>query len=102
MIDMAFIDADKVSYPFYYERVMDILRTGGLIAMDNMLQGGTVLSPRDESAGGIDALDRRITAEFQVEEVKRCTASRAFSLRLERTLGAVHIAQNMRVPVGST
>jgi|GEM_PF-3706825 len=49
---MAFIDADKVSYPFYYERVMDILRTGGLIAMDSMLQGGTVLSPRTRVQGG--------------------------------------------------
>ncbi|MFP4546195.1 MAG: O-methyltransferase, partial [Methanomassiliicoccales archaeon] len=38
--DLAFIDADKPSYPFYYEEVIDKVRPGGLIALDNMLRGG--------------------------------------------------------------
>jgi predicted O-methyltransferase YrrM len=43
--DFAFIDADKVSYDAYYERCLQLLRTGGLIAIDNVLWGGAVARP---------------------------------------------------------
>lgn len=50
-VDLAFIDADKTNYPAYYELVMDRLRPGGLIMVDNTLWSGTVadLSERDET-----------------------------------------------------
>ncbi|MFF5204495.1 O-methyltransferase [Streptosporangium sp. NPDC000396] len=42
-IDFAFIDADKVSYPLYYEELVVRLRPGGLIVLDNVLRAGRVL-----------------------------------------------------------
>ncbi|NRQ37199.1 O-methyltransferase [Nonomuraea sp. NN258] len=42
-IDLAFIDADKPSYPAYYELVMNRLRPGGLVLVDNTLWSGRVL-----------------------------------------------------------
>lgn len=43
--DFAFIDADKVNYQAYYERALELLRPGGLIAIDNTLWGGSVIDP---------------------------------------------------------
>jgi O-methyltransferase len=45
--DLAFIDADKKSYPDYYERALKLVRPGGLILLDNVLWGGTVADPDD-------------------------------------------------------
>ena len=50
-IDFAFIDADKVNYLGYYERALALVRTGGLIAVDNTLWGGQVI---DKQAQGED------------------------------------------------
>lgn len=47
--DFAFIDADKTSYAAYYERLLTLLRPGGLIAVDNTLWGGAVADPQDQS-----------------------------------------------------
>jgi len=41
--DFAFIDADKTGYPGYYEQCLKLLRSGGVIALDNMLSRGRVL-----------------------------------------------------------
>ncbi|MBO1347673.1 MAG: class I SAM-dependent methyltransferase [Hormoscilla sp. GUM202] len=43
--DFAFIDADKENYQGYYERSLQLLRTGGLMAIDNVLWGGRVSNP---------------------------------------------------------
>lgn len=43
--DFAFIDADKKSYPVYYEQCLELLRPNGLIAIDNVLQQGRVADP---------------------------------------------------------
>ncbi len=43
--DLAFIDADKPSYPGYYERCLALLRSGGLMLFDNVLWGGKVADP---------------------------------------------------------
>lgn len=40
--DFAFIDADKSNYNNYYERALELVRPGGLIAIDNVLWGGKV------------------------------------------------------------
>ncbi|MFO1070063.1 MAG: class I SAM-dependent methyltransferase [Geminicoccaceae bacterium] len=47
--DFAYIDADKKSYPLYYERVLRLVRPGGLVALDNVLWHGAVADPEDRS-----------------------------------------------------
>jgi caffeoyl-CoA O-methyltransferase len=65
--DFAFIDADKRSYPDYYELVLERMRRGGLILLDNMLQGGRVVAPDTENARIVDELNRRIHADDRVD-----------------------------------
>src|SRR3954449_3400009 len=48
--DFAFIDADKANYANYYERALVLVRTGGLIAIDNVLWHGAVIDAADTSA----------------------------------------------------
>ena len=45
IIDFAFVDADKVGYPVYYEELVTRLRPGGLIVLDNVLRSGRVVDP---------------------------------------------------------
>ncbi|MBW3566517.1 MAG: class I SAM-dependent methyltransferase [Proteobacteria bacterium] len=45
--DFAFIDADKTSYRDYYELCLELMRPGGLIAIDNTLWGGAVADPQN-------------------------------------------------------
>ena len=54
--DFAFIDADKTNYDAYYERVLPLLRPGGLIVFDNMLWYGKVA---DESVQDADTVALR-------------------------------------------
>jgi caffeoyl-CoA O-methyltransferase len=65
--DFAFIDADKPSYPEYYELVLARMRRGGLILLDNMLQGGRIVAPETDSTRIIDALNRRIHDDERVD-----------------------------------
>jgi len=48
--DFAFIDADKENYGKYYERCLELLRPGGLIAVDNVLWSGEVANPKTKDA----------------------------------------------------
>ncbi len=66
--DFAFIDADKPNYERYYERCLDLVRSGGLIAIDNVLWGGSVAEPTDTSAmtEAIRALNRRLRDDDRV------------------------------------
>ncbi len=48
--DIAFIDADKTNYRRYFEDCLALVRTGGLIMIDNVLWGGSVADPADTSA----------------------------------------------------
>ncbi len=48
--DFAFIDADKTGYLAYYERLMKLLRPGGLIVVDNTLWSGRVANPGERDA----------------------------------------------------
>jgi predicted O-methyltransferase YrrM len=43
--DFAFIDADKSNYDNYYEQALQLVRTGGVIAIDNVLWSGRVADP---------------------------------------------------------
>jgi predicted O-methyltransferase YrrM len=67
--DFAFVDADKKNYPLYYDRVMELLRPGGVVAVDNVLWSGEVLDPGDDDAKAIHALNERVHADPRVDHV---------------------------------
>lgn len=67
--DFAFLDADKENYPRYYDRLVELVRPGGLIAVDNVLWSGEVLSPSDEASRAIDEMNARAHADPRVESV---------------------------------
>ena len=66
--DFAFVDADKGNYAGYYERTLELVRPGGLIALDNMLRGGRVADPaaRDEDTVAIRALNERLHRDERI------------------------------------
>ncbi|MEH2307217.1 class I SAM-dependent methyltransferase [Nostoc sp.] len=66
--DFAFIDADKENYDGYYERSLQLLRPGGLIAIDNVLWSGQVADPenQDESTQSIRALNEKLHHDERV------------------------------------
>jgi predicted O-methyltransferase YrrM len=69
--DLAFIDADKPAYDAYYEGCLRVVRPGGLILIDNVLQGGRVAEPAedDESVRVIRALNAKIATDARVDHV---------------------------------
>jgi predicted O-methyltransferase YrrM len=67
--DFAFIDADKGNYDNYYERCLQLVRPGGLIAIDNVLWSGKVAdsSVTDETTSLMRALNAKIAADERVD-----------------------------------
>ena len=66
--DFAFVDADKAGYDAYYERCLILLRQGGLIAIDNVLWGGSVARPaEDADTAALQALNDKIHADQRVD-----------------------------------
>ena len=67
--DFAFIDADKENYDAYYESCLRLLRPGGLIAVDNVLWGGSVVdeSKQDAVTRAIRALNTKIGQDARVD-----------------------------------
>ena len=66
--DFGFIDADKLNYQSYYEHVLALLRTGGLLLIDNVLWGGSVANPdkTDEDTEAIRNLNTFLHADDRV------------------------------------
>jgi predicted O-methyltransferase YrrM len=66
--DLAFIDADKTGYDGYYERLLRLVRPGGLIALDNTLWGGEVIDQRadDEDTRAIRAVNAKLAADERI------------------------------------
>ncbi|MEL6223788.1 MAG: class I SAM-dependent methyltransferase [Cyanobacteria bacterium J06627_8] len=67
--DFAFIDADKINYPHYYEKCLALLRPGGLIAIDNVLWGGAVANPEktDPDTVALRELNRALREDQRIE-----------------------------------
>jgi caffeoyl-CoA O-methyltransferase len=65
--DFAFIDADKVSYPEYYELVLARMRPGGLIVVDNVLAGGSIVAPDGEQSRATAELNDLIATDERVD-----------------------------------
>jgi Predicted O-methyltransferase len=67
--DLAFIDADKGNYAGYFERALRLVRSGGLIAIDNVLWSGRVIDAavNDDDTLAIRALNAAIAADERVD-----------------------------------
>lgn len=67
--DFAFIDADKTGYDTYYEQCLQLLRPGGLIALDNVLRHGRILNENSSDPGTIAmrALNEKIHQDERVD-----------------------------------
>lgn len=68
--DLVFIDADKRDYVAYYQYVIDLVRTGGIIVADNVLWDGKVCGeeiPRDQQTRGILAFNDLVAGDDRVE-----------------------------------
>ena len=68
--DFAFIDADKEGYDAYYERALELIRSGGLIALDNTLWEGKVVDPaaKDVDTNAIRAINRKLAEDKRVTQ----------------------------------
>jgi predicted O-methyltransferase YrrM len=66
--DFAFIDADKENYDGYYERSLQLVRKGGLIAIDNVLWSGRVIDPEFQDADtlAIHALNEKLHQDQRI------------------------------------
>lgn len=66
--DFAFIDADKINYLAYYERALTLVRTGGLIAVDNTLWGGQVIDNKstNEDTQAIRQFNERLRTDLRI------------------------------------
>jgi predicted O-methyltransferase YrrM len=66
--DFAFIDADKEGYDGYYERCLQLVRQGGLIAFDNTLWGGEVARPaKDADTRALQALNDKLHRDERID-----------------------------------
>jgi len=67
--DMAFIDADKANYERYYEACLLLVRRGGLILIDNVLWGGSVINEakQDDDTLAIRALNAKLREDDRID-----------------------------------
>lgn len=66
--DLMFVDADKENYADYVEAGLKLVRRGGLIMIDNVLWGGSVIEPdkQDKDTKAIRALNTALQADDRV------------------------------------
>ncbi len=76
-VDIIFVDADKLSYPRYYRAAVPLLRSGGLLILDNVLLKGTVLDP--------DAVPDELP-RMAAQTMREINATLASDPRLETTM----------------
>jgi caffeoyl-CoA O-methyltransferase len=69
VVDFAFIDADKQAYPVYWAELVPRMRSGGLIAVDNVLRGGRVLAPQSADDLAIVRFNEAVLADERVDAV---------------------------------
>lgn len=68
LYDFAFIDADKVNYDGYYERCLQLVRPGGLIAIDNTLWSGRVTERADsDDTAALQALNIKLHHDERID-----------------------------------
>ena len=69
--DLVFIDADKKNNATYYDIIIDKVRSGGLILVDNVLWSGKVLDEgvSDQKTSNISQFNERVSSDQRVEKL---------------------------------
>jgi caffeoyl-CoA O-methyltransferase len=69
--DLAFLDADKVGYPTYFDELVPRLRPGGLLLVDNVLWHGRVVDAAVDDADtlAVRALNDKVRDDERVDAV---------------------------------
>lgn len=85
-VDVVFIDADKRNYAAYYDRSVTLLRSGGLIVVDNTLFFGRVADPdaQDADTVAVRELNERVRRDDRVDS---CVLPVADGITLARKAG---------------
>uniref|UniRef100_UPI0037E7EA78 catechol O-methyltransferase domain-containing protein 1 n=1 Tax=Semicossyphus pulcher TaxID=241346 RepID=UPI0037E7EA78 len=67
--DFVFIDADKINYDRYYEKSLELIRRGGIIAIDNVLWSGRVVNPAPDDlySQALDALNKKLHKDQRID-----------------------------------
>ncbi|XP_049927824.1 catechol O-methyltransferase domain-containing protein 1 isoform X1 [Epinephelus moara] len=67
--DFVFIDADKFNYDRYYETSLQLIRPGGIIAIDNVLWSGKVVNPPpgDLNSQTLDHLNKKLHKDERID-----------------------------------
>ncbi|MBW2666711.1 MAG: class I SAM-dependent methyltransferase [Deltaproteobacteria bacterium] len=68
-IDLSFIDADKVGYATYYQELLERTQPGGVILVDNVLWGGSVVDPtaQNDDVLAIRAFNDQVAADDRID-----------------------------------
>jgi caffeoyl-CoA O-methyltransferase len=83
--DLIYIDADKPGYDVYYERALKLVRTGGLIGLDNVIRRGRVAddSTQDSDTNAVRALNKKLHGDQRVT-LSMLTIGDGLTLALKR------------------
>jgi O-methyltransferase len=67
--DYVFVDADKAEYPAYYDRLIELLRPGGIMLWDNVFWDGGVIRPDldDREVRGIRELNEWLAVDERID-----------------------------------
>lgn len=80
--DFAFIDADKINYDQYYEKSLDLLRPGGVIAIDNVLLFGSVVDSSVLDSGDL----RSRISDADVDAMRKLNEKIRNDMRVDQTM----------------
>lgn len=70
--DLVFIDADKRSNALYFDLIIDKVRPGGIVLVDNVLWSGKVtdaVKPADQDTAAVLAFNQKIQDDPRVDNV---------------------------------
>ncbi|XP_042358437.1 catechol O-methyltransferase domain-containing protein 1 [Plectropomus leopardus] len=83
--DFVFIDADKSNYDRYYETSLQLIRTGGIIAIDNVLWSGKVVNPApsDITSKVLDQLNKKLHKDERID-LSMLTLGDGLSIAIKR------------------
>ena len=94
--DFVFIDADKENYEEYYERSLQLVRKGGLIAIDNVLWDGSVADPevKDSETEAIRALNQKLSRDPRID-LSMVPIGDGLTLALKRRWASLFESENV-------